>query len=599
MAADFVIKRPYAPTPFWFWNDVLTNDELLRQMAAMDEAGVGGFVIHPRMGLPREQGWMSEALLGFMKVACEEAKRRGLRVVLYDEGMYPSGSSAGQVVEENPKFAVRAIEARLTEGLKEGETLLATGKRTAGPDAGKTVYFVDRPIPSVIRGLHYLDEAKGKEFTPPAADLLNPEAMQSFFRHVHEKYAAHLGSYFSAKGGPITGIFTDEPSLLGRAQIKGVIPGTTDILEHAKRLTGTDFGPLLTSVYFADEPGNKENRIAWNRAVRMRMEETYYAPMSKWCKAHGLELMGHPERPDDLGVERYFDVPGQDCVWRWNLPGKTATQGAQSVNPKCASSAAAHLGRSRNSNEMAGAYGHELTFEEFKWLADYLMVRGQNWIIPHAYYYSVRGPRFDERPPDVGLRSKWADQVGRFNRYCEQLCELLATSKQVVRVAILGSGDDLHWEAAEVLYQNQIDFNYLEDHLLETGAAKVDQSGVSIQGLHYNVLIYEGVGQLGDWAEPLKRGGHLIDAREAGWLGRVQMLVQRTLDVTPAVPGLRVRRMVREGQQYVLAFNEGETAIEVQLGTNAGVTKAKNLWTGQDVKIAPLVLQKFEAVLLE
>ena len=72
---------------------------------------------------------MSEALLGFYDVAIEEAGRRGMQVVLYDEGMYPSGSSAGQVVEENPAFQARCLEAR---GLKEGEEPEAGGGRDAG-----------------------------------------------------------------------------------------------------------------------------------------------------------------------------------------------------------------------------------------------------------------------------------------------------------------------------------------------------------------------------------------------------------------------------------------------------------------------------------
>jgi len=75
----------------------------------MEAHGVYGFVIHPRVGLPRELGWMSERLLHFYAVAIEEARRRGMSVVLYDEGMYPSGSSSGQVVAANPAFQCRGL----------------------------------------------------------------------------------------------------------------------------------------------------------------------------------------------------------------------------------------------------------------------------------------------------------------------------------------------------------------------------------------------------------------------------------------------------------------------------------------------------------
>ena len=96
-------RREYTLVPFWFWNDRLEEAELLRQIADFEAHGVHGFVLHPRVGLPRDTGWMSPRLLGFMRVAIEEAARRRMSVFLYDEGMYPSGSSSGQVVATDPR----------------------------------------------------------------------------------------------------------------------------------------------------------------------------------------------------------------------------------------------------------------------------------------------------------------------------------------------------------------------------------------------------------------------------------------------------------------------------------------------------------------
>ena len=101
--------REFSVMPFWFWNDDLTEPELVRQMADFEAHGVFGFVIHPRVGLPRDIGWLSPRMIHFMHVAIEEAKKRQMYVVLYDEGMYPSGSSSGQVVARNPAHAARAL----------------------------------------------------------------------------------------------------------------------------------------------------------------------------------------------------------------------------------------------------------------------------------------------------------------------------------------------------------------------------------------------------------------------------------------------------------------------------------------------------------
>ena len=67
------------------------------QIGDFEAHGVYGFVIHPRIGLPRDIGWMSPKMLRLMKLAVEEARRRKMYVILYDEGMYPSGSASGQV----------------------------------------------------------------------------------------------------------------------------------------------------------------------------------------------------------------------------------------------------------------------------------------------------------------------------------------------------------------------------------------------------------------------------------------------------------------------------------------------------------------------
>ena len=77
--------REFTVVPQWFWNDVLTADELVRQIDDFQAHGVYGFMIHPRVGLPRDIGWMSDRFLHFMHVAIEEARRRDLLVYLYDE----------------------------------------------------------------------------------------------------------------------------------------------------------------------------------------------------------------------------------------------------------------------------------------------------------------------------------------------------------------------------------------------------------------------------------------------------------------------------------------------------------------------------------
>ena len=209
--------------PFWFWNDDLSDKEILRQIADFDAHGVYGFVIHPRVGLPRSIEFMSDAMLRFMDVAIREAVKRDMKVILYDEGMYPSGSASGQVVATNPQLACRCLAMK--ELTAAGEPELPAGQNlvaTLTTAAGKRIAVIDRKVDSTIRGLHYIGEGP-KEDVPPAGDILNPETAKTILHLVHEKYHAAFKEHF---GKTIIAVFTDAPNPLGRVREKNVKPGT-------------------------------------------------------------------------------------------------------------------------------------------------------------------------------------------------------------------------------------------------------------------------------------------------------------------------------------------------------------------------------------
>ena len=582
--------------PFWFWNDTLDRDEIIRQLADFERHGVHGFVLHPRVGLPRTQGWMSPGLLEFYQVAIAEADRRGMKVLLYDEGMYPSGSSSGQVVAANPAFACRGLaKVELAAGVElalgPDENLVALFPK---PDGGRLA-VVDRRINSFIRGLHYVGDGPAED-EPAAGDLLNPASVVMFLQLVYDQFAAHFSRYF---GTTILGIFTDEPSLVGRCRERDVRPGTRDILEHVNRILGYDFTPHLPALWDATLPAAEQHRQDYFRAVRVRLEETYYAQLSGWCEQHGVALAGHPEKGDDIGVLRYFHIPGQDAVWRWVLPDhKTALEGAESTQAKCSSSAAIHGGRRRNSNECCGAYGHELTWDEMGWLANWCLVRGVNLLYPHAFYYSVRGMRRDERPPDVGPHAAWWDRYPEYADACRRLCWINTDCVHVCDLAILGKSDWLPWAAAKACYRHQQDFNYLEQGDLVR--ATIDGQGIRLAGMTYRALIveHELPPESQRALEPLARAGRVIHAAatqpEPELIEQIRRLIPADVQVAPAAPGLRIRHVRKDNSDWYLLFNEEKTPFQLAVHLSAGaagvvldpVTAQTTAWTPLQFSLA-------------
>jgi hypothetical protein len=570
--------------PFWFWNDTLKDEEIIRQIAGFEAHGVYGFVIHPRIGLPADMAWLSPGMIHAMRVAIEEAARRKMYVVLYDEGMYPSGSSSGQVVARNPEYAARGLaKIDLKPGeklnLPDGATLITTIDR---PGGGSTA-IIEKPSGGVIRGLHYLGEG-GKELmeeTPPAADILNPEAVASFVDLVYERYSKEFGNYF---GTTIAGIFTDEPSPLGRGSEKGMMPGNAALLRQICRILGYDITPFLGDLWYDDQTGSRKHRIDYFRAINSCLEENYYTQLGNWCRDHGISLMGHPAGSMDISTERYFQIPGQDLVWRYVEPGLKAINGEHSTMAKCAESAMVHEGLHRNSNELYGAYGHNLTWAEMVWLANWCFVRGQNLLIPHAFYYSIRGPRFDERPPDVGPNASWWDNYKPFADACRRLCWLNTDSKQVCSLAILCESAWLPDEAAKTCYCHQLDFNYLEIRYLWENA-KVDETGIHLSGMNYNALIIDSLSFMPEKAIPalknLADNGRLIILKKSplAYLLKGSKILNRSCEITasvnklipsdiilnPAAESIRFRHVIKNGDHFYIFFNEEGDEVRTKI----------------------------------
>ena len=609
-------ETEFSLCPFWFWNDELQEEEIERQMADFQAHGVDQFVLHPRVGLPKDTGWMSPRLLDFMRHAITAARRRGMRVVLYDEGMYPSGSASGQVVAENADFACRGLVAVEWNGAAENaEEALALF--TPEDDAellavvprrgGQYLAVVCRKLHTGIRGLHYRDEPPEEaehsdsfEEWPPAADLLNPDSVQCFISLVYQRYFEEFGAEF---GGTVPAIFTDEPSLVGKLHDPEgkILPGTRGIVEHVSRILGYDFTPHLPCLWYEDEPDARQHRANYLKAIELRLEETYYQPISQWCLAHGVDLMGHPADPDASGQLNYFQIPGQDVVWRWVEPGKpSGLEGRESTCAKTASSVMLHHRLRRNANEFCGAFGENLTFEEMKGLAGWLLIRGCNFLVPHAFFYSMRGPRRTERPPDVGPNSPWWGEFPAFADACRRLCWLNTDCTHICDVAILGNSSHQPWKSAKHCLENQLDFNYIEDRqLLEE--AKIGGELISLAGMKYRCLIVEP-----EFSTPAVRRaldgfkGAVFWSEEDGIAALIERAraCARAWGWTSEDPQLRVRRVVKVGDYFLMVFNEcsrpssisGLCDLECRERWDPETGKIRPFSPNEDAQLAPFQL---------
>ena len=562
--------REYTPVPFWFLNGNLTHGEIRRQMRDFCDHGVYGVVLHPRMGLSKRIGYLSKAFFSYLRTAVETARELDMKIVLYDEGMYPSGSAGGLVVKDRPDLASRGIG--LQEKAEAGDHVLCKTEKG---------YLVERFSGGTIRGVHF-GEDDGEPFAPKSADILNPEAVERFVNLTHDAYWRELGEYF---GDPILGFFTDEPSILGR-NTKDLFPWTKNFdrvfLSAGGRLEN------LAALFSGEE--NEDTRL-YHRLILEREGKTYYARLSRWCEEHGVSLMGHPHQSDDIEVERYFHVPGQDLVFRWVAPEKGGTAGMDSTMAKCGADMARLMGRKRNSNECFGACNREnnpwhFTGSDMKWYIDWLGVRGVNLFIPHAFYYSLKGKRSGERPPDVGPGSIWWPHYRLWAEYMARVSCLMAEGRIAPRVGVLCRNRDLAAEKTAALYETQRSFQYLPASFFPE--CREDGGKLRCGNMEFDVI-----------------------------MGEKALFPSVSRDISSASPDLicqppqrelRVARLVDDTRQYWYCVNEGMESIQGRLILPAdGLIGKYDLWTGKRFRVEseavregrslPYILKKNESAL--
>ena len=76
-----------------------TEAEARAKVASFDRQHIESFLIYARSGLELE--YMGDAWLTVCEWLCDEAETRGMKVWLYDEYNWPSGTCKGRVPNEN------------------------------------------------------------------------------------------------------------------------------------------------------------------------------------------------------------------------------------------------------------------------------------------------------------------------------------------------------------------------------------------------------------------------------------------------------------------------------------------------------------------
>ena len=425
--------------PLWFWNGKLDAEKTKRMVGACKAAGYYGMGILPCNGMGFD--FMSPEFLKQYKVAVDEAGKLGMKMCLYDEFWFPSGSAGGLLAKKHPEALGKRLDMLATdvsgprefiqavpEGTLMGAVAMAAATKqrldiTASIKNGTLRWNVPAGSWKVMIFTCVHDGGGG------LVDYLEPKAVDAFIKLTYQAYHDAMPDQF---GTTIDGAFYDEPAFY---HVEGGRAWTARFNERFCERFKTNPITLYPALWFDIGP---DTAAARNALFGMRTElyaTGFVKTISDWCAAHHMDLTGHADQEevvnpvigtvgDLIKSFKYQSMPGIDQVFAY---------GRASRAYKVVSSAAHNYDRPQVMTECYG--GIDLPLPNLYKEAMDQFAKGINTMVPHAVWYDPATIVFK---PDLspGAR-KYGPELPAYNQYIGRLQRMLQGGRHVADIGVL------------------------------------------------------------------------------------------------------------------------------------------------------------------
>lgn len=572
--------------PF-FWQHGETEAVLREYMKAIHEANIGAVCVEsrPHPDFCGEQWWHD------MDIILEEAKRYGMKVWILDDSHFPTGYANGAMKDQPLELYRQSITCRQYRG-RQGEQIVIPAEdikkarpfepnmmeqmMTHNSADGATKQFEDDRLLGIYairqdgaggflrkeyrinlisevseNGLLWeVPEGEWKIYVlqltrnrGPHRDYINMMDRDSCKVQIQAVYEPHWEHYQAEFGKTIAGFFSDEPELgnghlydhnngLGCSEEMDY-PWSRELEKELWEELGEDFAGRLALLWEqqADKAETAAVRYAYMDHVSRLVEKDFSWPIGEWCRAHGVEYIGHLIEDNNhasktgSSLGHYFrglagqDMAGIDDIGGQVMPGQEDLD--LNMPPfhsrngsfyhyglgKLGSSAAAiePLKKGNSMCEIFGAYGWGEGVRLEKYLLDHFMVRGINHFVPHAF--SAKEYPDPDCPPHFYAHGNHPQyrHFGALMAYGNRVLELLNGGVHIAPAAVLYHGES-EWMgeamASDVvghqLYDHQIDYDYIpQDVFLPENAYNMEitydteraEGSFRVNTQNYRVLI--------------------------------------------------------------------------------------------------------------
>ncbi|SHH42270.1 hypothetical protein [Clostridium grantii] len=465
-----------------------------------------------------------------MDIIMQKARELGMKVWVLDDSHFPTGRCNDKITADSPyrkilltHYSIEAVgpmkEASFMVNLEKNETFIGAvaAKMQEGgeyiltevQDISHCYYgdVIEWDVPEGFYSITIIKTTDKHTARQGYANLIDRDAVRFFLDTVYEPHYKYYGKEF---GTVFAGFFSDEPQLGNTfkdipepgnsyAGVPNIpLPWCKELEEKLHQLWGEEYCRKLCALWYHmdnnPETTNETGKIRreYTDLVTRLYQKNFGEQIGDWCRAHGVEYIGHiiEECRLGVGVGHYFrglwgqDMSGIDVVLQSIRPeldklcfhsiggldirdGEFPHYGLAKLGASLSHIDPKKKGRALCEN--FGAYGWTEGVKLMKWLTDHMLVRGINYYVPHGF--TMRDFPDPDCPPHFYARGNNPQfpYFGLLMKYLNRVSHLINGGVHCTKVGILYS-DDLEWmdrktmqfyEPARVLTQNQIDFDIL------------------------------------------------------------------------------------------------------------------------------------------
>ncbi|MBQ4113456.1 MAG: hypothetical protein IJD38_11725 [Clostridia bacterium] len=540
--------------PF-YWQHGTHRDRIPAQVQRIYDSGCRALCVesrpHPDFCGP---DWWAD-----MDIILAECEKRDMKVWILDDKRFPTGYANGLLEKKYPHLRQWEIIEEHIDVLGPAPDTAFLVSKVLPDDEILGVYAFKRtgegqatrgaPIdltPSLTEGYAYFDVPEGcyRVFIYTKSrrgsrgnyiDMTNPESCKVQIEAVYEPHYQHYAKYF---GNTLVGFFSDEPSFgnsmatrhpvdpSGHERPLGTVGMALPYNERVTAMMDAEMGEsslgYMGELWFPSDHAPL-TRLAYMNAVTRLYRDNFSYLLGDWCRDHGVMYIGHIIEDFNCharmstGAGHYFralegqDMAGIDIVLHQVMPGMANYIHNTSLSTGVSDPAFYHyvlgqLGASlahqyphmkgRAMCEEFGAYGWAEGCTMMKWISDFLLVRGINHFVPHAFSPDYPDP---DCPPHFGAEGHdpQFDGFTHLMGYTNKVSHLLYGGEHITSCSILyhaegewmnDKGDYMFTQVpAKALLDEHLCYDIICQEALETAEAENGQ--LVVGGEHYGALV--------------------------------------------------------------------------------------------------------------